>query len=581
VRRDHKPFKRTPAESAGGESTELDRFSRRGLLQRGGIALAGAVVLDACGSSGGSGSGATSTPTGSGISAGYPQRNVLPPSRGGGQLDQIVIALTSDVQKTDPAFSYDLNSNPVMTQVTEALVRTTPDGRIIPNLAESWSEVDPVTYVYKLRSGVPFHDGSIMTAEDAAFSLQRNMDPSVGSFYAGYYQHVKSVEATGPLELTVKLKTPFTFWKYQAGSLGAAVGSKKFYERHGKNVGSPSVGVIGTGPYRYVSWTPTQQVVLEANPHYWDTSRKPLIHRFVYKILEDESTIVQGLAAGSIDLTWNLSGRSFAELGNTDTQLLTGPSVNLNYLALNCKKPPFNDRRVRQAIAYATDRPGLLASSYGNYGKVVRSMILSDQWIFSKDVFQSAYGQLPSYDLNLSKAKELLKSAGVGSGQTWTTLVGTDYDEQEALGLAATLSELGIKLNTQRMPVAQKYALEFDGKPTRPYDMSITIWGADFPDPAGNVYPTLSTGFAQNEVVYESPAVNSLLQQQIGLDDGPQRAKLLTQAQAMIMDDSPWNLFFESYTLLALSKRVVVNASMMRPIYYFDTWGPDVSGART
>jgi peptide/nickel transport system substrate-binding protein len=358
------------------------------------------------------------------------------------------------------------------------------------------------------------------------------------------------------------------------------VGSKKFYERYGKSVGSPAVGCIGTGPYKYVSWTPTQQVVLEANPDYWDQSRKPLINRFIYKILTDEATIVEGMAAGEIDLTWNLSGRSFTELQGTDAQLLTGPSVNVMYLAINTKKPPWNDVRVRQAIAYVINRQGILASSYGSYGTVVKSMILPNQWLFSRDTFEAAYNELPSYEQNFAKARSLLKAAGVRPGETWTTLVGTDYDATEALGLGAGLAEVGITLRTQHMPVGAKTALAFDGKPTRPYDMEIDIWGSDFPDAAGNIYPTLSAGSLQNASVYTNPAVDRLLQEQIQLDNTAKRAQLLVGAQKIIMNDCPWVLFYASDTLLALSKRVVVNGNMMRPIYYFDTWGPDVSGAR-
>ena len=122
---------------------------------------------------------------------------------GGGEVDVVNWALTGDAPAIDYVKAYDFNTNGVMTSITEPLLLMNPQGELQPNLAEEWELTDPTTMVIKLRSGVKFHDGSDMTAEDVAFSLNRHRDPDVGSYLATFHDRVKNVEASGPLDVTV------------------------------------------------------------------------------------------------------------------------------------------------------------------------------------------------------------------------------------------------------------------------------------------------------------------------------------------------------------------------------------------
>jgi peptide/nickel transport system substrate-binding protein len=496
---------------------------------------------------------------------------------GGKEVDQVTIALTADIQSFDYVVAYDLNTDPVMTQVCEALYRVMPDGSLAPSLAESYEmSADGMKYVYKLRSGVKFHDGTEMTAEDVAYSMNRNLDPDVGSYLAGLYSRVDKIGVTGPMEVTVSMKMPEAVWKYTAAATACSVSSKAWIEKNGKNVGQPGTGIIGTGPYKFVSWERGQSIVLDRFDGYWDTTRAPKIKKAVYKPIIDEQTIVQALGTGDIDLTFNLSGKSFVQCqGFNNVELVTGPSFNVAYLGFNTKKAPWSDKRVRQAFSYALDRKGILEACYANQGKPWVPPITDAQWLFAKEVFQKAYDALPKYDLDIEKAKQLVKDAGA-VGAKGEVLVGNDYDIPAALAIQAAAKEMGITIDVKRLPQQEKFALEFSGE-ARTFDMTITIWGSDWPDPIGNIQvPLYGPNVIQNLAQFDNKEVNDLIDAQGKELDETKRAEMITQAQAIIVEECPWVVMYQTWTLLAQNKRI--GGYTVRPTYYNDSWLTDISG---
>src|SRR5262249_33099191 len=213
----------------------------------------------------------------------------------GKEVAQVPWALTDDRVSMDYAFAYDFNTTPPVTVVMDSLLRISPRGEVVPHLAASWKAVDPKTYVYRLRRGVRFHDGTFMRAEDVAASMSRIGDPKFGAYTSAFYERVKSIKATGPYEVTVKLTKPDEIWQYVPATTAGAVSPAAFLKKHGKRVGSPGVGVVGTGPYRFVSWTKGQQIVLGRFDQYWDKSRPLKVKRLVFKMIHDEVTIVSAL----------------------------------------------------------------------------------------------------------------------------------------------------------------------------------------------------------------------------------------------------------------------------------------------
>ena len=167
-----------------------------------------------------------------------------------------------------------------------------------------------------LRSGVKFHDGTDMTAEDVAFSLNRHRDPELGSYLATFHERVEDVTATGDLEVTVKLSAPDSVFHWALATNAAAITSQAWVEANAANVGTPEAGMMGTGPYMFTSWTKGQEIVLDRFDDYWNTDRPLAVGQFVVKIILDEATIVQALTTGEVDGVFGtaLSGKSVQAL---------------------------------------------------------------------------------------------------------------------------------------------------------------------------------------------------------------------------------------------------------------------------
>ena len=269
---------------AAESSLERRVFTRRDVVKGGGAtvgALSIAWLLAACG--GGGGGGETTAPADTGGAAGTGAAAETVPAGAGGEVEKMTWAINGDAIAMDYALAYDFNTNSAMTNVTEPLLRVDPGGQLQPNLALSWEQVDPLTLTIKLRTGVKFHDGTEMTADDVAFSLNRHRDPDVGSYLATFHERVKDCQATASDEVTVTFTTPDAIFPYAMSTMAGAVASKAFIEANGDKVGTPAVGIVGTGPFKYTSWTKGQEIVLDRFDDYWNVERARKVKQFVVK----------------------------------------------------------------------------------------------------------------------------------------------------------------------------------------------------------------------------------------------------------------------------------------------------------
>jgi peptide/nickel transport system substrate-binding protein len=548
---------------------ELEQgLTRREVVMRGGAAVGalsmGGWLLAACGGdddeSGAAATGAT--------------------QGGGGEVDVVNWALTGDAPAIDYAKAYDFNTNGVVTNITEPLLLMNPQGELQPNLAEEWELTDPTTMAIKLRSGVKFHDGTDMTAEDVAFSLNRHRDPDVGSFLATFHDRVKNVEATGPLDVTITFTRPDAHFPYALATMAAAVASKAFIEANGNKVGTPGVGIVGTGPYKFTSWTKGQEIVIDRFDDYWNTDRAMKVKQFVAKILLDEATVVQALQTGEIDGIWgnNISGKGAKAAQSFDSvNVLRGPSYGIHYLAMNTQKPPFDDPRVRQAVSMAIDKDGLLQSTWGGLGETVKSPAPPALWTFEQDTFQQAYDELPGFELDVDGAKALVAEAGA-EGAQGDILSSLPYDSEQAIAIQAAGEQIGLNLTPKKLEFTEKLTAELSGKPTRTYSSTATQWASDIPDPAGQLFVLFhSKNLVTNNTAYVNPQVDDLLDRQRDSTDPAERAQLLTQAQAIIVEDQPDAIFYSPDTILVMNKRLT--GYDIRPLWYWDPFAADLSGA--
>ena len=490
-------------------------------------------------------------------------------------------ALTGDAPAIDYAKAYDFNTNGVVTNITEPLLLMNPQGELQPNLAEEWELTEPTTMVIKLRSGVKFHDGTDMTAEDVAFSLNRHRDPDVGSFLATFHDRVKNVEASGANDVTVTFTRPDAHFQYALATMAAAVSSRAFLEANGNKVGTPSVGIVGTGPYKFGSWTKGQEIVIDRFDDYWNTDRALKVKQFVAKILLDEATVVQALQTGEIDGIWgnNISGKGAKAVEAFDNINVTrGPSYGIHYLAMNTQKAPFDDPRVRQALSLAIDKAGLLQSTWGGLGRRASSRPRRPRCGRSRRRRSSRHTtRFPPSTSTSNGARALISDAGA-EGATGEILSSLPYDSEQAIAIQAAAEEIGLKLSPRKVEFTDKLSQELSGEPTRKYASTATQWASDIPDPAGQLFVLFhSKNLVTNNTAYKNPEVDDLLDRQRDSTDPAERANLLTQAQAMIVEDQPDSIFYSPDTILVMNKRLT--GYEIRPLWYWDPFAADLSGA--
>jgi peptide/nickel transport system substrate-binding protein len=276
----------------------------------------------------------------------------------------LTFARGADSQKLDPADVDDGESMKVLVNVSEGLVRfkhgtTEPE----PCLATSWTiSPDGLTYTFKLRPGVKFHDGTPLDGSAAAFSFLRQMDKSnpahlpdaTFAYWSAMFNMITAVEVVDPMTLRLRLRGPNAPLLASLCIPAAHLISPKFIDqRH----------PVGTGPFRFVEWIPNERIVLDANPDYWDG--KPQIDRLIFKVVPDSSTRLIQLQTGQIQALDGIDPNSLPIIkADKHLTLLTAPGLNVCYLAFNCQKPPFYSKEVRRLMASAINKKDIIKDVY-------------------------------------------------------------------------------------------------------------------------------------------------------------------------------------------------------------------------
>src|SRR5437899_9871468 len=312
----------------------------------------------------------------------------------------------------------------VLYALHDALVKPMPAGPNTPSLAESFTQSkDGLTYEFVIRKGVKFHNGEPVTAEDAKFSFERYRGISAKALK----DKVAAVEAPDPGRVRFRLKQPWpdfmTFYGTPATGAGWIV-PKKYVEKLGEE--GDKKAPIGAGPYRFVSFTPGVELVLEAVEGYW--RKTPSVKRLVFKAVPDATTRLAMLKRGEADVAYGLAGELGEEVRRTpELTLRPTPFVSTHWLVFADQwdsSSPWHDRRVRLAATYAVDRQAINQAETLGFSKITGSIIPT-----SFDF----YWQPPVYPYDPAKAKQLLAEAGYpkgfDAGDFWCDAGTSDYAE--------------------------------------------------------------------------------------------------------------------------------------------------------
>jgi peptide/nickel transport system substrate-binding protein len=409
----------------------------------------------------------------------------------------------------------------VYANVFEGLTRIGPRGEVLPALAESWTVSDDgKTYTFKLHTGVKFHDGSAFDAEDVKFSLDRARGESSTNAQKGLFEAIDTVDVVDPATVKVTLKNPQGSFLYNLGWGDAVIVAPESAET---NKEKP----VGTGPFRFDNWAKGSAITIVRNPDYWGTP--VALEKAEFRIIPDAAAAVPALLSGDVQALPNFNlGDALPQVQSDPRfKVVIGATEGETILATNNKKPPFDQLKVRQAIAHALDRKAIIDGASSGYGVPIGSH-------FSPA--NAAYVDLTgTYPYDPAKSKALLAEAGFPNGFKATLkLPPVGYARDGGQIIASQLRDVGIQLEIIPVEWADWLKQVFTDKD---YDLSIVSHTE--PNDIG-IYARKDYYFN-----YDNPAFDKVLDELNLTSDDAKRTALYQQAQKILADDAVNGFLFE------------------------------------
>lgn len=387
---------------------------------------------------------------------------------------QIVIGRLGDATQLDPNGAVQSpNEVSVTQQIYEGLVQVSNDGKsIVPCLATSWTvSKDGLTYIFNLRPGVKFSDGTPVKGEDWVWSLLRARDTET-SEYRFVAEAIADVKATDS-QVTITLSHPWAPFLADLACFNMVVGCKAYHDKVGEAF--YNMHPLGTGPYRLKEWKKEEYILLEANPYYYIPG-VPKTPEIKFTVVPDDNTRLMQLQAGQIDIANDIPFTMVEPVKKSKgLKVQVFPSTQIRYLILNTTQPPFNDPKVRQALTYGINKKEISDLVAGSYGAPVAALVSEAQgkWFNSS---------LKIRDYAPETAKKMLAEAGYKSPVAFTLSIraGSQVYEQIATLLKSELDKAGFAVTIEQLERASinaKYS-------SLQHQATILQWIDDINDPS-------------------------------------------------------------------------------------------------
>jgi len=454
----------------------------------------------------------------------------------------------SEPPSLDPHLAQGNTSSALIDDLFIGLTTTDAKGKIIGGLADRWEvSEDDLTWTFHLRPDLQWSDGKPLTAEDVVWSFQRLMDPKTGARYAANLFVIKGGRAvnqgapmsqlgvTAPDARTVqfRLDRPVPYFPQILASNAAVAVPRHVIEANGRNWTKPGT-MVSDGPFVLTEWVPNTRIMVKKNPRFFDAANVKL-DGVSYFPTDSTGTLVSRYRAGEVDIILNFPPDQTEFLRKTfGDQVQITPNQGLYYFLFNTRKPPFNDRKVREALSIAVDKDAITRQVLKGEGEPAWSLVPSDIADYKR--IASPDAAVP-YDQRLGKAKSLLAEAGYGASKPLKLEL--HYDSKEdSRQIAVAVSDMWKKIGV----VAALKASDFRGivtdSRTGKFDVIRYQWFAPYDDPS--TFLALVQGrSATNLTGYANPRYDAELMAADREETVAARMAKLAQAEADVMKDYP------------------------------------------
>lgn len=460
------------------------------------------------------------------------------------------LGMQTDPVGLDPHLATATATRNMMEHIYDTLVFYSAGGRFTPGLAESWTtSPDGLTWTFTLRRNAKFHNGRPMTAEDVIYSINRIKDPRTRSPRAGDFADVEAVTAPDPYTAVFRLKKPFApLLAKLSGSIAAAIVPREVVERDGDLNTNPT----GTGPFRFIGYTPQQRLTLVRSGDYWESDatgrRLPYLDRLEFVFFPDAIARATAIRTGTVDFIEYVPSSEVRSLrADPNVEVVGGPSANFRTIYINNAVAPFNNVKVRQALAWSVNRKEIIDTAlFGVGGIEATGNVIPPGNFFA--LTRNVYDKTDP-----ERAKRLLSEAGFPNGIDADLYVTSTFDflRTPAEIIQAQAAKAGIRLRI----VAADWSVYLPTVFAKRYTLTILGTSGQV-DPDDYLFNNFRTGDARNFVNFSDPAFDKLVEEGQTIANEAQRKRIYDQAQMRLMELVPMVMLFHSTTFEAVRRHV-------------------------
>lgn len=448
---------------------------------------------------------------------------------------EITIGLAQDIEDSlDPHKAVAAGTKEILFNLYEGLVKPDADGNLIDAVASAHEvSEDGKTYTFTLRDGVKFHDGSLVTADDVKYSIDRCADTGNGDPLVSAFSNIESVNVLDESTIEVNLKEADTeFLAYMTTAIIPASNE------------TPDTNPIGTGPYKYVSRSPQEEIVLERFDEYWGTPAN--IANITLKVIADPDSIAMNLNGGAIDMFMRITTGQMNELSD-EFEIYEGTMNLVQALYLNNDFEPFQDVRVRRALCYAVDKQEIFDILSDGKGSELGSSVFPSFGKYYMEELNSVYTK------DTQKAKELLAEAGYENGFTFSVAVPSNYQPHvdTAQILAQQFKEIGVTANIN--------LIEWDSWLSDVYtnrEFEATVIGVDASSlTARALLERFQSDASNNFINFKSDAYDTAITNALATADDDEKTRYYKECETILADEAA-NVYIQDLPeFVALNKK--------------------------
>ncbi len=454
--------------------------------------------------------------------------------------DLFVIDLASEPTSLDPHVQWNPDSYYVYRNVFDNLVTRNDAGAVVPEIATSWQKLSDSEIEFTLRSDAVFHDGKPVTPDDVAFSVKRITNPAFKSPQLGQFNKITDAVVTGPNKVKLVTDGPYPALMAQLVKLSVvprhavtAMGDTQFNQ-------TP----LGSGPYKFTGWQRGVKVTLEANAGYWGA--KGPFPQVEFRAVPDAATRVANLRAGRSDLIVTINPDHAAELkGDPRVKVLSVVTERVAYLRLNTLAGPTANLKVRQAIAHAIDKAGIVDSLLGGYDKPANIMAT-----------EAHFGYVPGFKghaFDPARARQLVAEAGDAAKGELVLITAPVFDQRIVQALQQMIADVGLNVQISLSDM-QSYLRRSQGPAEQAGSLAFGRWSCACQDLDGVVLPLFQTGSIWSK--FSDPAMDkALIEARSTLDDA-KRLAAYRRVHEIVEAQVPAVPLYEAAVLYAARREV-------------------------